>query len=178
MIVSEAANNDMIHELIIQLAGYGIVPLLDLCYQFTYCSWRSIASVLHVGLSLLVPLCPLGWRGRWRRRIGISIGGTLRGASVGIVSIGGSLLWGLGVTIAIVIGLLIIGVIASWRVVWLVWRVVATPPGAALRVGRCDVQHGLPQCVSLLQHLLSNLRIVERYKAKTSAILKTQQLKH
>lgn len=97
--------------------------------------------MLHVGLSLLVPLRPLGWRGRWRRLVGISIGGTLRGASVGIVSVGGGLLWGLGVTVAIVIGLLIIGIIASWRVVWLVWRVVAAPPGAALRVGCCDVQH-------------------------------------
>ncbi len=97
--------------------------------------------MLHVSLSLLVPLHPLGWRGRRRRLIGISIGGTLRGASVGVVSVGGSLLWGLGVTVAIVIGLLIIGVVASGRVMWLVWRVVATPSSAALGVGCCDVQH-------------------------------------
>lgn len=76
------------------------------------------------------------------RLIGISIGGSLRGASVGVVSVGGRrLLWGLAITIAIVIGLLIIGVVASRRVMWLVWRVVATPSNAALGVSWCDVQH-------------------------------------
>ena len=102
--------------------------------------------MLHVSLCLFVARGCLGWRGRRRvvppGMICVTIGCVLWGASIGIVS-GSRLLGRLGIAIAIVTVLLVVGIITCrtrGRVVGVVVRGMVAPSNTAFGIGWGDVE--------------------------------------
>ena len=80
----------------------------------------------------------------------------------------GSRLGGLCISVTIVtLLLLVVGVVACRGIVRLEVGGVVAPSHTALGVSRSDVEGRLSQTVSLLQDLLSSLRVVERDKSET-----------